>query len=202
MRRFLRLLLCAWLAMPMASSAQVGDGEALARAAQAQVGVTLTYDPAYVRLAYPGGDVPTDRGVCSDVVVRAFRNGAKIDLQQRLHEDMRANFARYPALWGLRKPDTNIDHRRVPNLRRYFERQGKSLPVTTRAADYRPGDLVSWTLPNGLAHIGVVSGRRSVADPGRLLVVHNIGAGAKEEDVLFAWTQTGHYRWFAGESAR
>ena len=202
MRRFLRLLLCAWLATPMASSAQVGDGEALARAAQAQVGVTLTYDPAYVRLAYPGGDVPTDRGVCSDVVVRAFRTGAKIDLQQRLHEDMRSNFARYPSLWGLRKPDTNIDHRRVPNLRRYFERQGKSLPVTARASDYHPGDIVSWTLPNGLAHIGVVSGRRSAADPVRPLVVHNIGAGAKEEDVLFAWTQTGHYRWFAGAGAR
>lgn len=202
MVRFARLLLCAWLAMPIASLAQAADGAALARAAEGQVGVTLHYDPAYVRLAYPNGDVPSDRGVCSDVVVRAFRNGAKIDLQQRLHEDMRANFDRYPSLWGLRKPDTNIDHRRVPNLRRYFERQGKSLRVSARAADYLPGDIVSWTLPNGLAHIGIVSSRPAAADPARLLVVHNIGAGAKEEDVLFAWTQTGHYRWFATEAAR
>lgn len=202
MMRFLRLLSFVLLAMPALALAQPVEGAALARAAEGQVGVTLHYDPAYVRLAYPNGDVPAERGVCSDVVVRAFRNGAKIDLQRRLHEDMRANFARYPSLWGLRKPDTNIDHRRVPNLRRYFERQGKSLPVTARASDYRPGDIVSWTLPNGLAHIGVVSSHRSSSDPARPLVVHNIGAGAKEEDVLFAWTQTGHYRWFAGEGAR
>lgn len=202
MLRFLRLLLCAWLVLPAASHAQATGGDALANAARAQVGVTLTYDPAYVRLAYPGGDVPAERGVCSDVVVRAFRTGAKIDLQQRLHEDMRANFAKYPALWGLRRPDTNIDHRRVPNLRRYFERQGKSLPVSAQAKDYRAGDIVSWTLPNGLAHIGVVSARTSASDPARPLVVHNIGAGAQEEDVLFAWTQTGHYRWFAGEPAQ
>lgn len=202
MHRFLRLLFCAWLVSPAASHAQAAAGEALANAARAQVGVTLAYDPAYVRLSYPEGDVPADRGVCSDVVVRAFRAGARIDLQQRLHEDMRANFARYPSLWGLRKPDSNIDHRRVPNLRRYFERQGKALAVSARASDYRPGDVVSWTLPNGLAHVGVVSSRASAVDPGRWLVVHNIGAGAREEDVLFAWTQTGHYRWFSAGGAR
>lgn len=166
---------------------------ALAQAAQAQVGVTLRYDPAYVRLAYPGGDVPMDRGVCSDVVIRALR-AKGVDLQRLVHEDMRANFAVYPRLWGLSKPDSNIDHRRVPNLERYFARRAQSLAVSDRAADYRPGDIVSWRLPNGLAHIGVVSARRSLFG-GRPLVVHNIGAGAREEDVLFDWRQVGHYRW-------
>jgi uncharacterized protein YijF (DUF1287 family) len=162
--------------------------------ARAQVGVTTAYDPAYVKLGYPGGDVPRERGVCSDVVIRAFR-GAGIDLQRLVHEDMRNHFRAYPALWGLRGPDRNIDHRRVPNLRRYFERRGMALPVTGRNADYRPGDVVSWVLPNGLAHVGIVSDRRAVLGNGRRLVVHNIGQGAREEDVLFAWRQDGHYRW-------
>ena len=175
-----------------ASAAPPGD--AVVAAARAQVGVTTSYDPSYVRLAYPGGDVPRDRGVCSDVVVRAFR-GAGIDLQRLVHEDMAAHFRDYPALWGLRGPDRNIDHRRVPNLRRYLERRGFALPVTTQSVDYRPGDIVSWVLPNGLAHVGVVSDRRAVLANGRLLVVHNIGQGAREEDVLFAWRQNGHYRW-------
>ena len=140
-----------------ASAAPPGD--AVVAAARAQVGVTTSYDPSYVRLAYPGGDVPRDRGVCSDVVVRAFR-GAGIDLQRLVHEDMAAHFRDYPALWGLRGPDRNIDHRRVPNLRRYLERRGFALPVTTQSVDYRPGDIVSWVLPNGLAHVGVVSDRR------------------------------------------
>ena len=175
-----------------ASAAPPGD--AVVAAARAQVGVTTSYDPSYVRLAYPGGDVPRDRGVCSDVVVRAFL-GAGIDLQRLVHEDMAAHFRDYPALWGLRGPDRNIDHRRVPNLRRYLERRGFALPVTTQSVDYRPGDIVSWVLPNGLAHVGVVSDRRAVLANGRLLVVHNIGQGAREEDVLFAWRQNGHYRW-------
>ena len=170
------------------------DGATLARAAKAQVGVTVHYDPAYVRIPYPNGDVPKDRGVCTDVVVRSFR-AIGVDLQQRVHEDMRAHFGAYPKSWGLSKPDPNIDHRRVPNLQRWFARQRRSLPVTANAADYRPGDVVSWKLPNGLDHVGVVSGAR---DGGRPLVVHNIGAGAREEDVLFAWALTGHYRWFAG----
>ncbi len=170
------------------------EGAALARAARAQVGVTLGYDPAYKRIPYPGGDVPLPRGVCTDVVVRAFR-GVGIDLQVKLHEDMRAHFAAYPGRWGMTAPDANIDHRRVPNLQRWFERQRRSLPVTTNAADYRAGDVVSWKLPNGVDHIGVVSTARSGKGE-RLLVVHNIGRGAREEDVLFAWTLTGHYRWF------
>jgi uncharacterized protein len=166
----------------------------LVAAARAQVGVTRSYDPAYVRLAYPGGDVPADRGVCSDVVVRALRAGG-LDLQKAVHDDMRAKFSAYPTLWGLTRTDPNIDHRRVPNLARWFERQGAAKPITQQASDYRPGDIVAWRLMNGLAHIGVLSDRRASDGSGRFLVIHNIGQGAREEDVLFAWHQTGHYRW-------
>lgn len=169
----------------------VPDGAAIATAARTQVGVTTSYDPSYRRIAYPNGDVPIDTGVCADVVVRALR-GIGIDLQSEVNADMRAHFSAYPANWGLSKPDRNIDHRRVPNLRRWFQRKGWSLGVSDDAADYLPGDLVSWTLPNGRPHIGVVSSRRAAS--GRPLVVHNIALGAREEDVLFAWTITGRYR--------
>ena len=183
------------LLLACGSAAATGyDGGTLARAAVQQVGVTVHYDPMYRKISYPNGDVPRDRGVCTDVVIRAFR-AIGVDLQQRLHEDMGHNFAAYPRRWGLSEPDSNIDHRRVPNLQRWFERQHRSLPVTAKAADYRAGDVVSWKLDNGLDHIGVVSTGR--ANGGRPLVVHNIGRGAQEEDVLFAWKQTGHYRWFA-----
>ena len=171
------------------------DGGTLARAALQQVGVTVAYDPGYTKIPYPNGDVPRSRGVCTDVVVRAFR-AVGVDLQQKVHEDMGAHFKAYPQKWGLAQPDANIDHRRVPNLQRWFERQRRSLPVSHNAADYRAGDVVSWKLDNGLDHIGVVSSNRNAEH--RPLVVHNIGAGAREEDVLFAWTQTGHYRWFKG----
>jgi len=193
MARFLLPLALA-LAWPPAAVAQPAGAAAEVAAARAQIGVTVAYDPAYIRLPYPNGDVPVDRGVCSDVVVRALR-AVGVDLQRLVHEDMTAAFSAYPSLWGLRKPDSNIDHRRVPNLERFFARQGKSLPVSKHAADYRPGDIVSWRLPNGLTHIGVVSDRRTVL-AGRPLVIHNIGLGAREEDVLFAWPQRGHYRWF------
>lgn len=162
--------------------------------AKAQVGVTVHYDGSYRQLAYPGGDIPRDRGVCTDVVIRAFR-AAGIDLQRLVHEDMQRNFAAYPKAWGLRRPDANIDHRRVPNLATFFTRKGRKLPVTRRGADYRPGDIVTWRLASGVPHIGIVS---DVAVPrsDRRLVVHNIGAGAQNEDVLFAYQLTGHYRWF------
>lgn len=160
-------------------------------AARAQIGVTLRYDPAYVRLPYPGGDVAEDRGVCTDVVIRALR-AEGLDLQKAVHEDMRAHFALYPQRWGLRTPDRNIDHRRVPNLQVWFERQGWSLQVSRRAADYRPGDLVTWMLPGNLPHIGIVSDRRS--RDGTALILHNIGRGTREEDILFAYAVTGHYR--------
>lgn len=161
------------------------------KAARDQVGVTLAYDPAYRRIAYPGGDVPKETGVCADVVVRALR-GRGSDLQKLVHEDMAAHFSEYPKDWGLKRPDANIDHRRVPNLRVWFRRAGWSLPVSAKAGDYAPGDIVTWDLPRGLKHIGVVSDRKSPA--GAPLVIHNIGSGAKEEDVLFSWKITGRYR--------
>ena len=165
---------------------------ALVTAARRQIGVTVSYDPAYVRLPYPGGDVPASRGVCTDVVIRALRT-QRIDLQQRVHEDMRAHFAKYPQEWGLRGPDSNIDHRRVPNLQTWFERQGWSVPVTSHAADYRAGDLVTWMLPGNLPHIGIVSDRRTMIG-GTPLIIHNIGRGTREEDILFDHKITGHYR--------
>jgi uncharacterized protein len=160
-------------------------------AARAQIGVTTTYDPAYVRLAYPGGDVPQDRGVCTDVVIRALRTQG-LDLQKSVHEDMRGHFALYPKRWGLRAPDRNIDHRRVPNLQVWFARQGWSRPVSRRAADYLPGDLVTWMLPGNLPHIGIVGDRR--APGGTRLIIHNIGSGTREQDILLRYTITGHYR--------
>lgn len=168
--------------------------DALLQGAMAQIGKTLYYDPAYRRLDYPGGDVPLETGVCTDVVIRALRRAA-VDLQVLVHEDMRVSFSKYPKHWGLKSADANIDHRRVPNLQTFFKRQGKALAVTQNPADYLPGDLVTWTLPNGLAHIGIVSKRKS-KDGERLLVVHNIGAGAQIEDILFAFKITGHYRYF------
>jgi uncharacterized protein YijF (DUF1287 family) len=162
--------------------------------ALAQTEQTTIYDPAYVRLTYPGGDLPMERGVCADVIVRAFRKGG-VDLQKEVHEDMRRDFAAYPKRWGLRAPDTNIDHRRVPNLMTYFKRRGKSLPITSDAKDYEPGDVVAWDLGGGQTHIGLVVNLRP-REGERYYVVHNIGAGARLEDVLFAWRQIGHYRYF------
>ena len=153
---------------------------------------TIEYDPSYVKLAYPGGDLPIERGVCADVIVRAFRS-AGVDLQKEVHEDMVRSFGKYPTTWGARKPDSNIDHRRVPNLMTFFSRTGKSVPSTNRQSDYLPGDVVAWELDNHLLHIGLVTD--AVADRTQnYLVVHNIGAGARLEDVLFAWKIIGHYR--------
>ena len=180
-------LLLADPAFPQPARPAVGP--ALARAAAAQVGVTLVYDPSYQRLEYPGGDVPPDRGVCADVVVRAFRE-VSVDLQVALHEDMGRHFGEYPPLWGLRRPDPNIDHRRVPNLMTFFQRRGKRLPA---GSTYEPGDVVAWRLPNGLYHIGVVA--EQPAPQGHPLMVHNIGQGARVEDVLYAFEELGHYRW-------
>lgn len=160
----------------------------------AQAGVTTSYDPSYVALEYPGGDVPEKTGVCSDVVVRAFRK-AGIDLQKEIHEDMKAARSEYPTKWGAIGPDRNIDHRRVLNLMVYFKRQGKSLPISNAAGDYQPGDVVAWELSNGIDHIGIVTNMVSGSD-GRYLIVHNIGAGTRIEDVMFAWTIKGHYRFF------
>ncbi|HEU4836926.1 MAG TPA: DUF1287 domain-containing protein [Pyrinomonadaceae bacterium] len=160
----------------------------------AQAGVTTGYDPAYVALDYPGGDVPEKTGVCSDVVVRAFRK-AGIDLQKEVHEDMKSARSAYPNKWGANKPDSNIDHRRVLNLMAYFTRQGKSLSISDGSMDYQPGDIVAWELTSGIDHIGIVTNMMSNSGD-RFLIVHNIGAGTRIEDVLFAWTIKGHYRFF------
>lgn len=161
-----------------------------------QVGVTLFYDPAYTSLAFPGGDVPIERGVCTDVVVRAYR-GVGIDLQLLVNQDMKKAFSKYPRAWGLSKPDPNIDHRRVLNLKVFFTRYGESLPLSAQATDYKPGDIVTWNLPDGRPHIGLVTDKVRNGVP---LMVHNIGAGAQVEDVLFTFTITGHYR-YSGQKA-
>ena len=159
-----------------------------------QTGITTGYDPAYVSLAYPGGDVPLETGVCSDVIVRAFRR-ANIDLQKEVHEDMKASWAMYPRKWGNASPDSNIDHRRVLNLMTFFQRRGKAQQISANRQDYLPGDIVAWDLGGGVPHIGIVSNlaRESTRN---FLIIHNIGAGAKTEDVLFNWTIIGHYRYF------
>lgn len=178
---------------PVENSAIVRE---VVAAAVEQTKYTSRYDASYVQIDYPGGDVPLDRGACTDVVVRAFRKGASVDLQQLVHEDMTRDFAAYPQKWGLPKPDSNIDHRRVPNLMTFFKRRDKSLPVTTAGADYLPGDVVTWDLNgDGLTHIGLVTNYWS-DETQNYLIVHNIGAGARLENVLFAWRVTGHYRYF------
>lgn len=149
------------------------------------------YDPAYVQLAYPMGDVADDRGVCTDTVIRAFRH-AGVDLQVAVHEDMRGNFSAYPKMWGLTKPDRNIDHRRVPNLETLFRRKGGSRAISKTAADYRAGDIVSWRLTGGgLPHIGVVTRKVQGGQP---VIAHNIGAGTQEEPCLFNWPMSGWFR--------
>jgi uncharacterized protein len=165
----------------------------LIAAARAQIGVTLRYDPAYTRLAFPGGDVPRDKGVCTDVVIRAYRDAHGIDLQTLVNADMRAAFSAYPTRWGLSQPDASIDHRRVLNLRVLFQRNGWALgPARLLPESFEPGDLATQVLPGNLPHIGIVSEKR--AGSGRLLLIHNIGAGTEETDVLAAYTLTGRYR--------
>jgi uncharacterized protein YijF (DUF1287 family) len=162
--------------------------------AVAQSSVTIGYDPSYVKLEYPNGDVPSETGVCSDVVVRAFRK-AGIDLQKEVHEDMKLAWAEYPRRWGARATDTNIDHRRVLNLMKYFERQGKSLSLSDERAAYKPGDVVAWQLSEGVEHIGIVTNLSSDPDK-HYLIVHNIGGGVRVEDALLSWKIIGHYRYF------
>ena len=153
----------------------------------------VIYEGSYRKIDYPMGDVPENIGVCTDVVVRSYRK-LGLDLQQLVHEDMKANFAQYPKNWGLKRPDTNIDHRRVPNLERFFERHGQTLAITDDPKDYLPGDIVSWRLAGGLPHIGIVSDKKS-AKSDNYMIVHNIGLGPKLEDVLFDYRIVGHYRY-------
>ncbi len=165
--------------------------ERLVAAANERTMHEVEYDSSYFKLDYPNGDVPAEKGVCTDEVIRSYR-ALGIDLQKEVHEDMKANFSRYPTKFGLTTTDTNIDHRRVPNLRVFFERKGKSLPVTDEAADYKPGDIVTWDLNVSQTHIGIIVAAPSAA-PGRYMIMHNIGAGPQIEDILFSWKITGHY---------
>jgi uncharacterized protein YijF (DUF1287 family) len=161
----------------------------------------VTYDPGYVSIAYPGGDVPADSGVCSDEIIRIYR-AVGIDLQKEVHEDILRNPSVYPLMsrWKQKHPDRNIDHRRVANLMVFFSRKGQELPVSSPAKDYLPGDLVTWDLANGAIHIGMVVDQKAVLT-GRYMIVHNIGAGPKMEDVLFDWKIIGHYRYFGASTA-
>jgi len=165
----------------------------LATAAYARTSAEVVYDGSYRRIDYPNGDVPAHLGVCTDVVIRAYR-ALEIDLQQLVHEDISANFTAYPNLWGLSRPDPNIDHRRVPNLETFFGRHGTAFTPTSNPVDYRPGDIVSWRLDQGLPHIGIVS-PNLVPGTDRHYIVHNIGRGPQQEDVLFSYRLNGHFRY-------
>jgi Uncharacterized protein conserved in bacteria len=190
MRKILSVLLL--LVIPVVLPAQNTDF--YKRLSDAAIELTkdkVRYDPSYYTIPYPNGDVPANVGVCTDVVIRAYRK-LGIDLQKKIHEDMKANFAIYPKNWGLKKPDRNIDHRRVPNQATFFSRFGTVKKVSNRGEDYLPGDIVTWDLGNGIVHIGIVTDRKS-ADKKRPLIVHNIGRGQILEDCLFSFKITGHY---------
>lgn len=168
-----------------------GFGLLLSEAALSLTHDVVQYDPAYFKIPYPNGDVPSNKGVCTDVVIRAYRK-VGIDLQQAVHEDMKRYFSLYPKIWGLKKTDTNIDHRRVPNLMVFFSRHGQVKPLSQQPEDYLPGDIVTWVLDGSQTHIGLVVNRKS-ADGKRYLVVHNIGSGQVLADCLFDYKMTGHY---------
>ena len=168
------------------------DAAMLVDAAQARTLADVRYDGKYVGLKYPGGDVDPKTGVCTDVIIRSYRNAFAFDLQKAVHEDMASNFSAYPKTWGLKRPDKNIDHRRVPNLETYFERQGAALPKSRDKSDYLPGDIVSWRLGGRLPHIGIVTDK--TARDGTPLIVHNIGSGPVEDNILFEYPMTGHFR--------
>lgn len=194
LRRYGALLPVLMAAVGIAQGQEDGGPAArLVRSAVERTTHAVRYDGSYRSIPYPGGDVPDDVGVCTDLIIRAYR-GIGIDLQVEVHEDMRAHFGEYPPNWGLEGPDRNIDHRRVPNLRTFLRRRGAALPVTTDPSDYRPGDLVTWILPGDLPHIGIVVDRRT-ADGERPLIVHNIGNGPEVEDALFAHPVSGHFRY-------
>jgi uncharacterized protein YijF (DUF1287 family) len=189
-----RAFLGAVLALGVSGEAMaLTNAQRVVAAARRQLGVTLTYDPAYTVLRFPNGDVDRAKGVCTDVVIRAFRDALGFDLQALVNADMRTNFAAYPKNWGLRRPDRNIDHRRVPNLATYWRRQGAALPVTDDPADWRPGDIFTQMVGGRLPHTGIVSDRKDTT--GVPLVIHNIGGGTREEDALFDHELTGHFRW-------
>lgn len=182
------LLTVLAISQPLAASPTAQE---LIAAARERTQHQVRYDGSYRKIAYPLGDVPNHIGVCTDVVIRAYRK-LGIDLQQLIHQDMKSNFRLYPKIWGLKRPDTNIDHRRVPNMETFFSRFGQTLPVSDKGSDYQAGDLVTWRLPGNLPHIGIVSDQRRGKRP---LIIHNIGAGPTEEDMLFDYPITGHFRY-------
>ena len=167
----------------------------LVNAAYERTNHNVRYDGAYISIGYPNGDVPSSMGVCTDVIIRTYRK-LGTDLQALVHEDISINFNKYPSkqIWGLTKPDKNIDHRRVPNLQVFFERHGKKLPISNNKRDYKSGDLVTWMLPGNLPHIGIVIDQISPSS-GNPLIVHNIGRGPETQDMLFSYEITGHYRY-------
>lgn len=186
----LLILLC--IARLASTFGQANFYERLADSTLVLTKQSVRYDPTYFQLTYPNGDVPSGRGVCTDVVIRAYRKMG-IDLQKAVHEDMKAHFAKYPKIWGLTQPDKNIDHRRVPNLMTFFSRHGEVKSITTMAKDYLPGDIVCWNLGGEVTHVGIVSKKEST-DKTRHLIVHNIGGGQVLEDCLFNFKIIGHYR--------
>lgn len=192
MRRLLQISSILLLASFCLGAGPTAQPISLVTAAREQIGKTVRYDPAYRKLDYPNGDVPLESGVCTDVVIRALRSGPGIDLQQRVHEDMKGHFAQYPKNWGLRKPDPNIDHRRVPNLQTYFKRSGWEIEAKDGVRTFQAGDLVTCIVPPNLPHIMIVSDKSSPT--GRRLVLHNIGKGTQEEDRLADFRITGQYR--------
>ena len=166
--------------------------EKLATAAISIVDPTIVYTPNYVSIKYPNGDVPAKTGVCTDVVIRAYRK-LGIDLQKEVHEDMKANFSKYPTKWGLKKTDTNIDHRRVPNLETFFSRKGQKLSVSQNPDDYKTGEMVTWMINGKLPHIGIITNKKS--PDGNPMIVHNVGGGQVLEDCLFSYEIVGHYKY-------
>jgi len=188
-----KLLLIYFLAIRFLAVAQTDFYTRLSEAALQLTKQAVVYDPSYFTIDYPNGDIPQGKGVCTDVVIRAYRK-LGIDLQKEVHLDMKSNFDKYPKNWGLKKPDTNIDHRRVPNLMVFFSRFGTKKPITQNADDYQPGDIVCWNLGGSITHIGIVVNKKSVVG-NRFMVVHNIGGGQVLEDCLFNYTIIGHYNY-------
>ncbi len=185
-------IILVFLCLKASFAQNVVQNTSLESAALSLTAEKVIYDPSYFSIPYPNGDIPKGKGVCTDVVIRAYRK-IGIDLQKNVHEDMKAHFNAYPNIWGLKATDTNIDHRRVPNLMTYFKRQGAEQPITQNAKDYIPGDVVCWNLGGAVTHIGIVANKTS-SDAKRYLIVHNIGNGQVLEDCLFNFKIIGHYR--------
>ena len=187
---------CLCILLIFSSVVLSGQSDFFQRFSDSAITIThqnVDYDPGYYSIPYPNGDIPADKGVCTDVIIRAYRL-VGVDLQKEVHEDMKDHFGEYPDYWGLTHPDKNIDHRRVPNLMVFFERHGEVKPISENPDDYLPGDMVCWDLGGGIDHIGIVVDKRS-ADGKRYMIVHNIGAGQVMEDCLFNFRITGHYRY-------